>query len=144
MQTNIGRHPRCPVPVPQGYVSYPPELHRLQALSREWSTLPTSTTSPTTRRTQRTSTTSVVGRGRRQSVPTRRWRSQCHLRWTRVTREQKAAEAQRLPDTGGGHQCSRPVSMVRTPDHLYSGRSMAQLRSSGQVPAPHRFSDPRE
>jgi hypothetical protein len=29
-----------------------------------------------------------------------------------------------------------PVSMVRTPDHLHSGGSMAQLRSSGQVPAP--------
>jgi hypothetical protein len=34
-------------------------------------------------------------KGRRQSVPARRWRSQHHLRRTRVTREQKAAEAQR-------------------------------------------------
>jgi hypothetical protein len=100
-----------------------PELQRLQALRREWPTLPTSTTSPTTRRTWRASTTSAAGRGRRRSVPSRRWRSQCHLRRTRVTREQKAAEAQRLPNTGGGHQCSCPVSMVRTPDHLYSSRS---------------------
>jgi hypothetical protein len=29
-------------------------------------------------------------------------------------------------------------------DHLYSGGSMAQLRSSGQVPAPCRSGDPRE
>jgi hypothetical protein len=35
---------------------------------------------PTTRRTQRTSTTSAAGRGRRRSVPARRWRSQRHLR----------------------------------------------------------------
>jgi hypothetical protein len=120
------------------------ELQRLQALHREWPTLPTSTTSPTTRRTRRTSTTSAAGRGRRQSVPARQWRSQCHLRRTWVIREQKAVEAQRSTDTGGSHQCSRPVSMVRTPDHLYSGGSMAQLRSSGQVPAPRRSGDPRE
>jgi hypothetical protein len=132
------------MPVPQEYASYPLELQRLQALRREWPTLPTSTTSPTTRRTRRTLTTSAAGRGRRQSVPARRWRSQRHLRWTRVTREQKAAEAQRSSDTGGGHQCSRPVSMVRTPDHLHSGRSMAQIRSSEQVPAPRRSGDPRE
>jgi hypothetical protein len=74
--------------------------------------LPTSTTSPTTRRTRRTLTTSAAGRGRRRSVPVRRWRSQRHLRRTRVAREQEAAEAQRSQDTGGGHQCSRPISMV--------------------------------
>jgi hypothetical protein len=34
--------------------------------------------------------------------------------------------------------------MVRTPDHLHSGRSVAQIRSSGQVPAPRRSGDPRE
>jgi hypothetical protein len=34
--------------------------------------------------------------------------------------------------------------MVRTPDHLHSGRSVAQLRSSGQIPAPRRSGDPRE
>jgi hypothetical protein len=60
-----------------------------------------------------------------------------HLRRTRVAREQKATEAQRSTDIGGDHQCSHPLSVVRTPDHLYSGGSMAQLRSSGQVPAPH-------
>jgi hypothetical protein len=54
----------------------------------------TSTTSPTTRRTRRTSTTSAAGRGRRRSIPARRWRSQHHLRRTRVAREQKAVEAQ--------------------------------------------------
>jgi hypothetical protein len=124
-RTNIGRHPRRPVPVPQGYASYPPELQRLQALCRELPTLPTSTTSPTTRRTRRTSTTLAAGRGRRRSISARRWRSQRHLRRTRVTREQKAAEAQRSTDTSGGHQCSHPISMVRTPDHLYSGGSMA-------------------
>jgi hypothetical protein len=132
------------VPVPQGYASYSSELQRLQALRREWPTFPTSTTSPTTRRTWRTSTTSAAGRGRRWSIPARQWRSQRHLRRTRVTREQKAAEAQRSPDTGGDHQCSRPVSMVRTPDHLHSGGSMAQLRSSRQVPAPRRSGDSRE
>jgi hypothetical protein len=59
-------------------------------------------------------------------------------------KKQEAAEAQGLSDTGGSHECSRPVSMVRTPDHLHSSRSMAQLRSSGQVPAPRRSGDPRE
>jgi hypothetical protein len=99
---------------------------------------------PHTRRTRRTSTTSTAGRGRRQSVPARRWIGQRHLRWTWVARKQEAAEAQRSPDTGCGHQCSCPVSMVQTPDHLHSGRSMAQLRSSGHVPAPRRSGDPRE
>jgi hypothetical protein len=91
---NIGRHPRCPVPVPQGYASYSSELQRFQAFRREWPNLPTSTTSPTTRRTRRTSTTLVARRGRRRSIPARRWRSQHHLRWTRVAIQQKAAEAQ--------------------------------------------------
>jgi hypothetical protein len=83
-------------------------------------------------------------RGRRWSVPACRWRGQHHLRRTRVARKQEAAEAQRSPYTVGGHQCSRPVSMVRTPDHLHSGESMAQLRSFRQVPAPRRPGDPRE
>jgi hypothetical protein len=43
-RTYIGRHPRRPVPVPQGHVPHPPELQRLQALRRERPTLPTSTT----------------------------------------------------------------------------------------------------
>jgi hypothetical protein len=132
------------VPVPQGHASYSSELQRFQALRREWLTLPTSTTSPSTRRTRRTSTTSATGRGRRRSVPTCRWRGQRHLRRTRVTRKQEAVETQRSPDTGGDHQCSRPVSMVRAPDHLHSGGSMAQLRSSGQVPSSCRSGDPRE
>jgi hypothetical protein len=34
--------------------------------------------------------------------------------------------------------------MVRTPDHLLSGRSVAQLRSPGQIPAPRRSGDPRK
>jgi hypothetical protein len=38
-----------------------------------------------------------------------------------VAREQKAAQAQRSTDTGGDYQCSRPLSVVRRPDHLYSG-----------------------
>jgi hypothetical protein len=59
-------------------------------------------------------------------------------------KKQKATEAQRPIDTGDNHQCPRPLSVVSTPDHLYSGRSMAQLRSSGQAPAPHRSGDPRE
>jgi hypothetical protein len=42
-------------------------------------------------------------KGRRWSIPAHRWRSQRHLRRTRVTREQEAAEAQRSPDTGGSH-----------------------------------------
>jgi hypothetical protein len=37
-----------------------------------------------------------------------------------------------------------PVSMVRTPNHLHSGGSIAQLRSSEQIPAPRRSGDPRE
>jgi hypothetical protein len=34
--------------------------------------------------------------------------------------------------------------MVRTPDYLHSGRSVAQLRSSRQVPTPRRPGDPRK
>jgi hypothetical protein len=112
--------------------------------TQERPTLPTSATSPTMRRTRRTSTTPAAGRGRRQSIPTHRRRSQRHLRRPWVAREQEAAEAQRPSDTGGGHQSSRPVSMVQTPDHLHSGGSVAQLRSSGQILAPHRPSDLRE
>jgi hypothetical protein len=74
----------------------------------------------------------------------RRRRGQHHLRRIQLAREQKAAEAQLSIDTSGDHQCSRPLSVVRTPDHLYSGGSMAQLRSFGQVPAPRRSGDPRE
>jgi hypothetical protein len=37
-----------------------------------------------------------------------------------------------------------PISMVRTPDHLHSDRSLAQLRPPGQVPAPRRSGDPRK
>jgi hypothetical protein len=135
-RTNIGRHPRRPMSVPQGHAPHPSKLQRLQALRRERPTLPTSATSLTTRRTRRTSTTLAAGRGRRRSIPARRWRSQHHLWRTRFAREQEAAEAQRPLDTGGGHQTSHPVLMVRTPDHLHLGRSVAQLRSSGQIPAP--------
>jgi hypothetical protein len=39
---------------------------------------------------------------------------------------------------------SHPISMVRTSDHLHPGRSVAQLRPPGQVPAPRRSGDPRE
>jgi hypothetical protein len=51
-RTYIGRHPRRPVPVPQGHAPHPPKLQRLQALRWEQSTLPTSTASPTSRRTR--------------------------------------------------------------------------------------------
>jgi hypothetical protein len=83
-------------------------------------------------------------RGRRWSLPTRRWRSQCHLRRTWVARKQEATKAQRPSDTGGDHWSSRPVSMVRAPDHLHSGGSVAQLRQPGQVPAARRYGDPRK
>jgi hypothetical protein len=62
-RTYIGRHPRRPVPIPQGHAPHPPELQRLQALCWERPTLPSSATSPTTRRTRRTSTTSAAGGG---------------------------------------------------------------------------------
>jgi hypothetical protein len=81
-RTYIGRHPRRPVPIPQGHAPHPPELQGLQALRLEQPTLPTSTTSPTSRRTRRTSTASTTGRRRRRSIPARRWRSQRHLRRT--------------------------------------------------------------
>jgi hypothetical protein len=81
-------------------------------------------------------------RGRRRSIPARRRRSQRHLRRTWVARKQEATKAQRPSDTGGDHWSSRPVSMVRTPDHLHSDRSVAQLRPPGQVPAPRRSGDP--
>jgi hypothetical protein len=83
-------------------------------------------------------------RGRRWSLPTRRQRSQRHLRRTWVARKQEATKAQRPSDTGGDHWSSRPVSMVRAPDHLHSGGSVAQLRPSGQVPTPRRSGDSRK
>jgi hypothetical protein len=83
-------------------------------------------------------------RGRRWSLPMRRRRSQRHLRRTRVARKQEAIKAQRPSDTGGGHWSSRPISMVRTPNHLHPGRSVAQLRPPRQVPTPRRSGDPRE
>jgi hypothetical protein len=43
---------------------------------------------------RRASATSTTGRGRRWSIPARRWGGQCHLRRTRVAGEQKATEAQ--------------------------------------------------
>jgi hypothetical protein len=132
------------VPVPQGHAPHPPELQRLQALCGERPTLPTSATSPTMRRTWRTSTTPTAGGGRRRSIPARRRRSQCHLRRTWVARKQEATKAQRPSDTGGDHWSSHPVLMVRTPDHLHLGGSVAQLRPLGQVPAPRRFGDPRK
>jgi hypothetical protein len=112
----------------------------------ETSSIPwgTSATSPTTRRTWRTSTTPTTGGGRRWSFPTRRRRSQRHLRRTWVARKQEATKAQRPSDTGGDHWSSRPVSMVRAPDHLHSGGSVAQLRPPGQVPAPRQSGDPRK
>jgi hypothetical protein len=75
-------------------------------------------------------------KGRRRSIPTRRQRSQLHLRWTWVARKQKAIEAQRPSDTGGSHRSSCPVSMVRTPDHLHSSsmvRTPDHLHSSCPV-----------
>jgi hypothetical protein len=83
-------------------------------------------------------------KGRGWSIPARRRRGQRHLRRTRVAGEQKVAEAQRPIDTGGNHQCPSPLSVVRVPDHLQLGGSMAQLRPSGQVPAPRRSGDPRK
>jgi hypothetical protein len=83
-------------------------------------------------------------KGRRWSIPARRRGGQRRLQRTRVAGEQKATETQQLADTGGNHQCPRPLSVVRIPDHLYPGGPMAQLRSSGQVPAPRRSGDPRE
>jgi hypothetical protein len=80
-------------------------------------------------------------KGEGWSIPTRRWGGQRHLRRTWVAGEQKAAEAQRPTCTSGNNQCPSPLSVVRVPDHLQPGRSMAQLRLSRQVPAPHRSGD---
>jgi hypothetical protein len=117
----------------------------------ETSSIPWGTADPSnsaashaTRRTWRTSTTPTAGGGRRWSLPARRRRSQRHLRRTWVARKKKATKAQRLSDIGGNRWTSRPVSMVRAPDHLHSGGSMAQLRLPGQVPASRRSGDPRE
>jgi hypothetical protein len=82
---------------------------------------------PTSRSAQRTSTAPTTGRGRRRSIPARRRGSQHHLRWTWVAGKQEATKTQRPSYTGGGHWSSRSVSMVRAPDHLHSGRSVAQL-----------------
>jgi hypothetical protein len=89
-------------------------------------------------------TTLATGGGRRWSLPARRRRGKRHLRWTRIAGEQKTTKAQRSPNTGGDHQSSRSVPMVRAPDHLHPGRSVAQLRPPRQIPAPRRSGDPRE
>jgi hypothetical protein len=70
-RAHAGRHPRRPVPVPQGHAPHPSELQGLQALRRTWPTLPTSTSSSATRRTRRTTTTPAAGGGRRRSLPAR-------------------------------------------------------------------------
>jgi hypothetical protein len=70
-RTHAGRHPRRPVPVPQGHVPHPSELQRLQALRRTRSALPTSTSSSAAGRTRRTTTTPAAGGGRRWSLPVR-------------------------------------------------------------------------
>jgi hypothetical protein len=132
------------VPVPQGHAPHPSELQRLQALGRTRSALPTSTSSSAAGRTRRTATTPATGGGMRRSLPARRRRGQRHLQWTRIAGEQKTAKAQRSPYIGGDHRSSRSVPMVGAPDHLHSGRSMAQLRPPGQIPTPRRSSDPRE
>jgi hypothetical protein len=49
------------------------------------------------------------------SISARRRRGQHHLRRTRITRKQKATEAQRPTDTGGNHQCPRPYQRSEHP-----------------------------
>jgi hypothetical protein len=124
---HAGRHPRRPVPVPQGHAPHPSELQRLQALRRARPTLPTSASSSAARRTRRTATTPAAGGGRRWSLPARRQRGQCHLRWTRIAGEPETTKAQRSSDTGGGYRSTRPIPMVRASDHLHPGRPVAQL-----------------
>jgi hypothetical protein len=68
-RTHAGRHPRRPVPVPQGHAPHPSELQGLQALRRTRPTLPTSTSSSAAGRTRRTVTTPAAGGGRRWSLP---------------------------------------------------------------------------
>jgi hypothetical protein len=59
-------------------------------------------------------------------------------------RKQETTKAQRSSDTGGGYRSTRPVLMVRAPDHLHPGRSVAQLQPPRKVPTPRRSGDPRE
>jgi hypothetical protein len=125
-RTHAGRHPRCPVPIPQGHAPHPLELQRLQALRRAWPTLPTSTSSSAARRTRRTATTPAAAGGRRWSLPTCRQRGQCHLRRTWIAGEQETTKAQRSPDTGGNYRSSRPIPMVGT-------RSPSLRRISGST-----------
>ena len=54
-------------------------------------------------------------RGRRRSIPARRWRSQRHLRRTWVARNQEATKAQRPSETGGGHRSTRPYRWSKHP-----------------------------
>jgi hypothetical protein len=143
-RTHAGRHPRRSMPVPQRHAPHPSELQRLQALRRARPTLPTSTSSSAAGRTRRTATTPATGGGRRWSLPARRQRGQRHLQRTRIAGEQKTTKAQRSPNTGGNHRSSCSVPMVGAPDHLHSGRSVAQLRPPRQIPAPYRSGDPRE
>jgi hypothetical protein len=58
--------------------------------------------------------------------------------------EHGSQERKRQQKLNFDHRSSRPISMVRTPDHLHSGGSVAQLRSPGKIPAPRRSGDPRE
>jgi hypothetical protein len=70
-RAHTGRHPRRPVPVPQGHAPHPAELQGLQALHRTRPTLPASTSSSAAGRTRRTTTTPAAGGGGRRSLPTR-------------------------------------------------------------------------
>jgi hypothetical protein len=92
-RTHAGRHPRRPVPVPQGHAPHPSELPGLQALHWARPTFPASTSSSATGRT-RTATTPTTGGGRRWSLPARRQRGQRHLRRTWITGEQETTKAQ--------------------------------------------------
>jgi hypothetical protein len=134
-RTYAGRHPRHPVPVPQGHAPHPSELQRLQALRWARPTFPASTSSSATGRT-RTAITPATGGGRRWSLPARRQRGQRHLRRTWITGEQETTKTQRSPNIGSDHRSSRSVPMVGAPNHFHSGRSVAQLRPPGQIPAP--------
>jgi hypothetical protein len=57
------------VPISQGHAPHLAELQGLQALRREWPTVPASTTSPTTRRAWRAQAASATRRGRGGAFP---------------------------------------------------------------------------
>jgi hypothetical protein len=73
-------------------------------------------------------------KGEGWSIPARRRGGQRHIRRTRVTGEQKAAEAQRPTDTGGNHQCPAPYRWSKYPITFTRADQWLNFNHPGKYP----------